>query len=164
MRWIFLLLPWVELYTLIQLGSRIGALATLAYVFVTLVLGLTILRLQGMEIITRLQEAQRSGFVAGRLLADDIAVGLAGILLLIPGLVTDCFAAAVLVGPLWRRLLRRVGHSPGGGDGAYGQDSYSRRDHRMGGPGPGPDNTGASGGMGRPDDPIEGEFRRVDDD
>lgn len=160
MRWIFLLLPWIELYTLIQLGSRIGALAALAYVFVTLVLGLTILRLQGMEIITRLQEAQRSGIVAERLLADDIALGLAGVLLLIPGLVTDFLAAAVLIGPLWRRLLRRLGPQAGGD--AYGESHRSHREPHMRGPGPG--DSRASGGMGRPDDPIEGEFRRIDDD
>lgn len=147
MRWILLLLPWVELYTLIQLGSRIGALATLAYVFLTLVLGVSILRLQGMEIIARLRSAQAGGIVMERLLADDLAVGLAGVLLLVPGLVTDALAVMVLVGPLWRRLTGR--HRRAGGDG------WQR-------PGGGP--FSASRGGGGPDDPIEGDFRRLDDD
>ena len=75
---------------------------------------------------------------------------------------TDLLAVAVLVGPLWRRLLRGVGQGPRGGP--FGQDSLHQREHRTAGPGRGPKSTGASGGMGRPDDPIEGEFRRVDDD
>lgn len=156
MRWIFLLLPWIELFTLIQLGSSIGAFATLAYVFVTLVLGLTILRLQGMEIITRLREAQSGGVVVGRLIADDLAVGLAGLLLLIPGLVTDFLAAAVLVGPLWRKLFASRGRGRPGHD-AFAGD----RGHEPRGPSGG---SGASGGMGRPSDPIEGEYRHLDDD
>lgn len=145
MRWILLLLPWVELYTLIQLGSRIGALATLAYVFLTLVLGVAILRLQGMEIIARLRSAQAGGIVMERLLADDLAVGLAGVLLLVPGLVTDALAVMVLIGPLWRRLTGR--HRRAGGD------DWQR-------PGEGPFSASRGGG---PDEPIEGDYRRLDD-
>jgi UPF0716 protein FxsA len=151
MRWIFLLLPWVELYGLIQLGGRIGGLATLAYVFLTLVLGLSLVRLQGLEIVARLRAAQQGGLLAGPLLADDLAVGLAGVLLMVPGLVTDFVAAAVLVGPLWRRLTGQspragTGRSPYGGPDAGGE---AHRDH---------------GGTGRGDDAIEGEYRRLDDD
>ena len=47
MRWVFLLLPWIELFTLIQLGGEIGGFMTLLYVFATLMLGLTVIRLQG---------------------------------------------------------------------------------------------------------------------
>ena len=147
MRWLILLLPWVELYTLIQLGSHIGALAALAYVFVTLVLGVAILRLQGMEIIARLRSAQAGGVAMEQLMADDLAVGLAGVLLLVPGLVTDALAVIVLVGPLWRRLS--------------GQ-------HRTAEPGdgrrPGPTPFHDPGARGRRDDAIEGDFRRLDDD
>jgi UPF0716 protein FxsA len=148
MRWIILLLPWIELFTLIQLGGEIGALATLVYVFVTLMLGLTILRLQGMEILARLREAQASGFVAGGLLADDLAMGLGGLLLLIPGLVTDFAAILVFAGPLWRRLTgatSRVDTSR--------PSPFSRS-------GPFDDRPGTN----RPGDPIDGEFRRLDDD
>ena len=75
-----------------------------------------------------------------QLLVDDIAVGLAGLLLAIPGLVTDSLALLVLVGPLLRRL--------------FGSASSAQRrsppDPRQG-PGTG-------------DAPIEGEFRRLDDE
>jgi UPF0716 protein FxsA len=151
MRWIFLLLPWVVLYGLIKLGGRIGGLATLAYVFLTLVMGLSIVRLQGMQIIARLRDAERRGFLAGPLLADDLAVGLAGVLLMIPGLVTDFLAAAVLVGPLWRRL---TGQTPraGGGSPPYGRPSGSG------------DTDYDRGDAPRRGDAIEGEYRRLDDE
>ncbi len=147
MRWILLLLPWAELYGLIQLGGRIGGFATLVYVFVTLVLGMSIIRAQGMEIVARLREAQESGILTDRLLADDLAVGLGGVLMAIPGLITDLLAVAVLLGPLWRRLTGQTRPaSPYAGQ-------------------RGPDGPGHTGtGQPRQHDTIEGEFRRIDDD
>ena len=64
MRWFFLLLPWAELFTLIKLGGSIGALATLFYVFATFVLGMSIVRLQGMELIGNLRQAEYGQFVS----------------------------------------------------------------------------------------------------
>ena len=133
MRWLILLLPWVELYTLIQLGGRIGALGAVFYVFVTLVLGVSILRLQGMEILGRMRDVQRGGLVMGRFFADDLAVGFAGLLLMIPGLITDAMAVLVLIGPLWRRLSRAT-------------------------PGAGAPGAGPAGGPGRSDS-LDGTFR-----
>lgn len=141
MRWFFLLLPWIELFTLIQLGSRIGAFPALIYVFLTFVLGLGIIRLQGMEIIGKLRTAENGQLLAGQLLADELAVGFAGLLLLIPGLVTDTLALIVLFGPLRRRLFAALGGGTGSAGPATGDTRYSR-----------------------PGDPIEGEFRRLDDD
>jgi UPF0716 protein FxsA len=158
MRWFFLLLPWLELFSLIQLGGRIGAFQTLLYVFVTLLLGLTILRAQGMEIIGRLREVQMGGFLPQRLLVDDLAVGLAGLLLMIPGLVTDTMAALVLIGPLWRRTLAAMGVSrqPGSGfDGPAPRGGTFSSDS---------DAFSADKPQSAANDPIEGEFRRLDDE
>lgn len=142
MRWFFLLLPWIELFTLIRLGASIGAFATLLYVFATLVLGLSLMRLQGMEVLARLREAQLGWAVPPRAMIDELAVGLGGLLLAIPGLVTDSLALIVLVGPLIRRLTGATGRRPPPG----------------GGFGPGPGTSGAPG------DTLEGEFRRLDDE
>jgi UPF0716 protein FxsA len=138
MRWFFLLLPWVELFSLIQLGSRIGAFSALLYVFFTLLLGLTLLRAQGAEMVGKLRAAQNGQFISERLLRDDLAVGLAAFLLMIPGLVTDALALLVLFGPLRRRLFSALGTT----------DSTQR---------PGPTRSG-------PGESIDGEFRRLDDD
>ena len=148
MRWIFLLLPWIELFTLIQLGSEIGALATLVYVFATLMLGLTIVRFQGMEILDRLRAAQSRGIAVGGLLADDLAMGLGGLLLIIPGLVTDGLGALVFVGPLWRRLTGASRHP-----GALGSASYRDRGAFRDGAAPK-----------APGEALDCEFRRLDDE
>jgi UPF0716 protein FxsA len=141
MRWFFLLLPWIELFTLIQLGSHIGAVPALLYVFVTFVLGLSIIRLQGMEIVNKLRAAENGQLLAGQLLGDELAMGFAGLLLLVPGLVTDTLALLVLFGPLRRRLFTALGGTPATAGAASPHRDFTR-----------------------PGDPIEGEFRRIDDE
>ena len=64
MPWIFLLLPWIELWTLIELGSETGPLVALLYVFATLMLGLSMLRRQGLAIVRKMQREQGAGFIA----------------------------------------------------------------------------------------------------
>ncbi len=110
MRIFFLLLPWLELATLIQLGIETSALTALAYVFATLMLGLVMLQRQGRGMFEHLREAQAGGRVlGGRLLLDDMTVGLAGLLLMVPGMITDFAALVVLIGPLRRKLARWFG-------------------------------------------------------
>jgi UPF0716 protein FxsA len=106
MRFVIGLLPWLELLTLIQLGIETSALTALAYVLLTFVLGLVVLRHQGMELFTKLRETQQGRIFGQQLFVDEMAVGLAGILLLIPGLISDFAAVIVLIGPLRRRLAR----------------------------------------------------------
>jgi UPF0716 protein FxsA len=104
MRFFIMLLPWLELFTLIQLGIETSALAVLGYVMVTLFLGMAILRRQGQGMFERLRESQQGKLVGPQLLLDDMALGLAGVLLMIPGLISDFAALIVVIGPLRRRL------------------------------------------------------------
>ena len=118
MRWFFLLLPWAELFTLIKLGGSIGALATLFYVFATFVLGMGIVRLQGMELIGNLRQAEYGQFVSRQMLASELAVGLGGLLLIIPGLITDTLGAVILISALLQRVFapKSVEIRPQGGE------------------------------------------------
>ena len=154
MRWIFILLPWLELWTLIELGSEIGGLTTLLYVAGTLMLGLALLRRQGLSMLRQLQ-AQHGGRVLGpQLLLDDAAVLGSGLLLMIPGVITDVLALLLMVGPLRRglaRLLRGTDPEP---------DVLQERVQDR------PQNRSFE--TRRPRDPgqqetLEGEFRRLDD-
>ena len=104
MRLFIVLLPWLELFTLIQLGIQTSALAALGYVLFTLLLGMAILQRQGQGMFERLRQSQEGRLVGPQLLLDDMALGLAGILLMIPGLISDFAALIVVIGPLRRRL------------------------------------------------------------
>ena len=108
MRFFIMLLPWLELFTLIQLGIETSALTALAYVFGTIFLGILVLQRQGQGMFERLRETQEGRILGPQLLLDDMAMGLAGLLLIIPGMITDFAALIVMVGPLRRRLARWV--------------------------------------------------------
>lgn len=154
MRWFLLFLPCIELFTVIWLFEQIGLFTTLAYSFVTLFLGLAIVHAQGMEIVARLRSAQGQ-VILGQLLGAELAVGLAGFLLMMPGLLTDTLALLLLIPPLRRRLgaLARVLFSAG-------QRGSAAR--------PGTRGSSARRGSGasaeRPVETIEGEFQRLADD
>lgn len=152
MRWFLLFLPWIELFTLIWLGEQTGPLTAMAYVFVTGFFGLSIVRLQGMEILARLRSAQGQ-VIVDQWLTAEFAVGLAGLLLLIPGLLTDTLALLVFIAVLRRRLGgRRAWFAP----------------PRRGGPRPGARGStarrGATASAQRPAQTLEGEFQRLADD
>ena len=70
MRFIVFLLPWLELFTLIQLGIETSALTALMYVLVTLFLGLALLQRQGRELFEHLRESQRTGTAGAQVLLD----------------------------------------------------------------------------------------------
>ncbi|MEM6579924.1 MAG: FxsA family protein [Pseudomonadota bacterium] len=106
MRFFILLLPWLELFTLIQLGIHTSALFALVYVLFTMVLGVSIIQYQGRDMFERLRQSQQGRVVGPQLLVDDMALGLAGLLLMIPGLISDVAAVIVMIGPLRRRLAR----------------------------------------------------------
>ncbi|MFK8051212.1 MAG: FxsA family protein, partial [Halioglobus sp.] len=109
MRFIVLLLPWLELFTLIQLGINTSALTAVFYVFVTLVLGIVLLRRQGLHMFERLRDVQQGKVLGSQLLVDDMAMGLAAILLMFPGMISDAAALVVMIGPLRRRLAMLLG-------------------------------------------------------
>ena len=108
MRFLVMLLPWLELFTLLQLGIETSALTAIFYVLVTFVLGLAVLRRQGMGMFDRLRQAQDGSVIGPQLLVDDMAMGLAGLLLLFPGMISDFAAVLVMIGPLRRRLARAL--------------------------------------------------------
>ena len=109
MRLFFMLLPWLELFSLIELGIQTSALTALLYVFATFLLGLAILRRQGTQMLERVRDVQMGRASGQQLLVEDLSMGLAGLLFMIPGLITDCVAVIVLIGPLRRRLARLFG-------------------------------------------------------
>ncbi len=106
MRFAIMILPWLELFTLVELGVKTSALTALTYVFVTLLLGIAIVQRQGRGMFQRLQQGQNGRIIGPELLFDDMAMGFAGLLLMIPGMITDLVALIVVIGPLRRRMAR----------------------------------------------------------
>jgi len=104
---LFVSVPLVELFFLIQVGSEIGALPTIGLTILTAVLGASLVRIQGFGVLLRVREAADRGEVPALELLNGALILLAGLLLLLPGFVTDAVGFLLLVPPLRRRLIAR---------------------------------------------------------
>lgn len=104
---LFLVVPIVELYVLIQVGEEIGALNTIGLLLVISVVGAWLAKREGLGVWRRIQEQVEAGKVPGADLVDAFLILLAGALLLTPGFVTDVLAIALLLPPT-RALVRRT--------------------------------------------------------
>ena len=94
---LFLLVPLLEIYLLIQVGGVIGALSTVLLVVLTAVVGAYLLRQQGFATLQRARESLERGEVpAGGLLEGAILL-VSGALLLTPGFFTDAIGFICLV-------------------------------------------------------------------
>lgn len=103
----FLLLgfPLIELYLLIELGTLIGALPTVALVVGTALLGAYLLRHQGLSNYRRMQQSLARGEVPAQEMIEGVVILLGAVLLLIPGPITDVLGVLCLIPPLRRRIV-----------------------------------------------------------
>jgi UPF0716 protein FxsA len=115
---LFLLaLPLIEIAGFVVVGRQIGVLPTLALVLAMGILGALLLRVQGFGVMTRIRKEMQAGRDPSRDLAHGVMVLLAGVLLLIPGFVTDILGLLLFLPPVrdlaWRFLSARVDISTG---------------------------------------------------
>lgn len=116
---LLLALPFAELYVMIRVGAAIGALNTILLLVLGGAVGLAILREQGFATLRRVQALHAAGIPPERELAAGALKMLGGLLLLVPGFLTD-LAALVCLLPVSRRWL--LAHlrtiAPGSGSGS----------------------------------------------
>jgi len=144
---IFIVVPVLEIYLLIQVGGIIGAPWTIFLVLFTAILGGAMLRSQGMSALARAQASMQQGALPAREMVDGLFLLVGGALLLTPGFFTDAIGFACLMPPLRylmfqffvkRMVMRASGLGSMGGMG--GATTKQRRNSQT----------------------IEGEFRRDD--
>jgi UPF0716 protein FxsA len=104
---LFIVVPVVEIYAIIQVGQAIGVLPTIALLIADSVIGSMLMRSQGRAAWRRFNAAIAAGRVPAREVLDGGLVIFGGALLLTPGFVTDVFGAAFLLPPT-RAVLRKV--------------------------------------------------------
>jgi UPF0716 protein FxsA len=108
----FLILPLIEITLFVLVGRAIGVLPTLALVILAAIAGGLLLRQQGLGVLARLRSNVSAGTIPGRTMMDGLLIGLAALLLVLPGFLTDIVALALLVPPvrawLFGQLAKRV--------------------------------------------------------
>lgn len=103
---LLLAIPVAEIAMFIQVGSWIGVGKTLLLVLASAVFGIWLVRTQGFAAATRVQAMIAQGESPALGMLEGLALLAAGVLLLIPGFVTDIAAFALLIPPLRRGIIR----------------------------------------------------------
>ena len=102
----FTLIPVIELYLLIKVGSIIGALNTILLVILTGAAGAYLAQLQGMQTMFRVRERMQRGEMPAAELLDAFIIFAAGVVLLTPGLLTD-ICGLLLLFPTTRAYFKK---------------------------------------------------------
>ena len=101
---ILLLLPFLEIAGFIIVGNWIGVLPTLLIIVATTILGFAILRMQGFITLMQMQRQMAAGEHPALNVLDMTLLMLGGLLLVIPGFITDIIGLLLLF-PIVRKLL-----------------------------------------------------------
>ena len=101
---IIILIPVVEIYLFIKIGSEIGAITTILLIFTTAIIGVYYAKYEGLNTL-------RSGFIQlsknqtpAYEVVSGAAIAIAAVLLIIPGFATDIFGF-LLIFPLSRKFI-----------------------------------------------------------
>lgn len=102
---LLLFVPAIEIVVFIKVGQAIGAWKVIALVFLSAILGVALLRYQSIGVIRKLDHDLRQGRTPDAGLFDGFLIVVGGVLLIIPGFVTDIVGLLLMI-PFVRRLIR----------------------------------------------------------
>ena len=104
---IFIGLPAIEIFLMIKIGGKIGALNTIALIFLTAILGIFYARIQGIQTIRSGLMNLYQNKVPMYELISGASIAFAALLLIVPGFMTDLIGFLLLI-PFTRNLLFKV--------------------------------------------------------
>lgn len=119
---LFIVLPIMELAVLIRVGEVLGTWPTVGLVILTAVIGVSLVRSQGISTLMQVQKKLSSGEAPGQEIVEGMMLGVAGLLLVIPGFITDFIGLLLLTrfiripvaGFLFKRMQLKVVANGGG--------------------------------------------------
>lgn len=105
-------IPAIEIAGFVFVGARIGAGWTILLTFATAAAGIMLMRSQGLAVLGRIRNDLAHDRVPAEAIGHGAMIVLGGVLLLIPGFVTDILGLLLLLPPvrtlLWRGFTRHV--------------------------------------------------------
>ena len=104
-----LLLPIIEIALFIKVGQAIGLLSTLGLVIAAALFGALLLRQQGVSVLSQIRQEVRRGQMPARTIADAMMLGVAAVLLVLPGFLTDVVALLLLLPPVRSWIYASLG-------------------------------------------------------
>ena len=106
----FVVLPLVELAIFVQVAQWIGVLDALGLLILVSIVGVFVVRHEGIGVYRRVREQLRAGTVPTVQLVDGLLILIAGVLLILPGFLTSVVGILLLLPPvrnIGHRILRR---------------------------------------------------------
>ena len=104
---IFIGLPALEIFLMIKIGSKVGALNVIALIFLTAIIGLYYAKLQGIETLKSGMANMYQNRLPAYELLSGASIAVAALLLIIPGFITDFMGFLILI-PFTRRIIFRI--------------------------------------------------------
>ena len=104
----FLVLPIIEIWALIKLGSYFGFIGTLVLIIGTAIIGIFIAKQQGLGLFFSLQSKLAQGKQALPEVVEGIALLLGALFFIIPGAVTDIFGIVLIVPSIRRSIIKII--------------------------------------------------------
>jgi UPF0716 protein FxsA len=105
---LFIVIPALEIFVIIEVGGMLGALPTLGIIIVTGIAGAALAKHQGFAALRKLQESASEGRELGQSIASAALVLVAGVMMLTPGFITDTAGILLLVPPIRALAARRL--------------------------------------------------------
>ncbi len=102
----FTLIPVVEIYLLIKIGSVFGSFNTVLLVVATGFFGAWLARMEGMNTLLKVRQSLEQGAMPAEDLLDALIIFVAGVVLITPGLLTDLLGL-LLLWPVTRNAFKR---------------------------------------------------------
>ena len=103
---VFVVLPLAELYGMLLVGARIGALPTLGLLMLAAAGGTAVVHHFGARGLLQLRDALSRGRSPAQPMLETLLAQMAGVLLILPGFIGDAVALCLLLPPLRRWLAR----------------------------------------------------------
>ena len=104
---LFTVVPALELWLLIQIGSIIGTIETIILIILTGAIGANLARNQGIQVLGELNQALQEGKSPAKKVAEGLLILGGGLLLITPGVCTDIVGFSVMIPP-FRAVLAQV--------------------------------------------------------
>ncbi|NOR81797.1 MAG: exlusion protein FxsA [Methyloprofundus sp.] len=105
---VFLIVPFIEIYLLLQIGGIVGVFPTIALVVLTAIIGASLLRQQGIATWQRFQDNLQKGEIPAYEMVEGPILLVGGALLLTPGFFTDIIGFACLIPPVRKKIAQYI--------------------------------------------------------
>ncbi len=106
-----ILIPVIEIYILIKIGSEIGAIITIFLIFTTAIIGIYYAKYEGLNTLkSGFRQLSKNGTPAYEVISGA-AIAFGALLLIVPGFATDCFGFLLIFPPTRRLIFNRFSNN-----------------------------------------------------